>query len=258
MNNRIKKLSSWSMPIAVISAVLYLTVSFINGDRIGSPQTYARQLKPVKPFLASLSNSISASVILLWEKINNATSPSQTGEGTAPADSADSYVFTPTSTSQTNETFSPVTPAPNSYVSAPTSTNGGSSTGGFASSARFPDLAVQIVDTGILSGNDVFTHATSTQAGQRAAVVFDVKNIGGSVSPEWNFRAAIPTPDSNYTSLTQSALAPGEGIRFTMAFSNLGSNGTNTVSFVVDPNTKVTDDPDRNNNTTSTTLFRNY
>lgn len=243
------------MPIAVISAVLYLTVLFINGDRIGSPQTYAKQLGPVKPFLASISSSISASVILLWEKINSATSPSQTGGETAPADS---YVFTPTSTSRTNEISSPVAPAPNSYVYAPTSTNSGASPGGFASSARFPDLTVQIIDTGILSGSDIFTRATSTHAGQRAAVVFDVKNIGGKVSPEWNFRAAIPTPDSNYTSLTQSPLAPGEGIRFTMAFSNLGSNGTNTVSFVVDPNTKIPDDPDRNNNTASATLFRNY
>lgn len=270
MNDRIKKLYSWSFPIVVIAGVLYLTVSSINGDGVGNPQKYAAQLQPIKPFFASISSSISASVSLLWEKINNATSPTQTAPEST---SNNSNISIPTSTSQKNVSSSSGTSPVNSHVfiPPPVSQKGASSSlvtgnassktysgNGFTPSTHFPDLAIQIVDTGILSGNDIFTHATSVEPGQRGAVVFDVKNIGGSVSPEWNFSAKIPTPSADFTSETQFALAPGEGIRFTMAFSNLQSNGTNTVSFAVDPNTKIPNDPDRKNNTASATLFRDY
>ena len=269
MNDRIKKLSSWGMPIVIISGILYLTVSFINGDEIkmGSP----------KSFLGSISTSVS----LFFEKNGSAAPRSQTTKEIVPADS---YVFTPTSTSPTPTSTSPTSTSQNNKISssiipAPTSTpqknktstifTGNvqkktypageltSSPGGLASSTNFSDLSINIVDTGILN-NDIFVHATSVQPGQKAAVVFDVKNIGGKASSEWIFSAQIPTPSANFTSETQAGLAPEEGIRFTMAFSNLLSSGTNNVSFTVDPSVRISSDPDRKNNAASTTLFRNY
>ena len=257
MEDRLKKLYSWSVPIAVIMGILYLSISFMNGDGIGNPQKYAAQFKSLRPFFASISPSL--------ENIGASVSPARTVLETS---STNAHVFTSTSTHPDVSTpkSSPVSPP----VSQPPSVSGtgingsnssrtSSSPSGVASPpAGPPDLAVQIVDTGILSIDNIFTHATSVEPGKRGAVVFDVKNIGGSFSPQWIFSAKIPIPDSDYTSVTQSALAPGESIRFTMAFSNLNQNATNTVSFTVDPNIQVSNDPDRKNNNASTTLFRNY
>src|SRR3989344_2264362 len=241
MNDRIKKLSSWSMPIVIIAGLLYLSVSFINGDEI--------KFGPVKPFLASISNSVS----LFFEKIGGVAPNSQTAEETTPTDS---NISTPTSTVQNNETSSSLEIlAESSYAltpaqAPPTQKNGTSTvfTGnierktysagestttsrGIVSSGDFPDLSIQIVDMGILNSEDVFAHATSVQQGQKGAVVFDVKNIGGKASSEWIFSGQIPTPIGNFTSEEQIGLAPEEGIRFTMGFSNLINSGVNNVSF---------------------------
>ncbi len=266
MNDRIKKLSSWSMPIVIIAGILYLTISLINGKEIFTTSfinSGEMHFKQTKHYIASIFTDFY--VFIMKSTIQeNKTSSLETAVSTS----------TPTSTSQESRTSENRTLSPGTAVSTstPISTSTLTSTsplftgknqikiypsGGSVSSANFPDLSLQIIDTGILNG-DVFTHATSIQSGQKAAVVFDVRNIGGSVSPEWNFSAEMPILNANFISETQSALAPGEGIRFTIAFNDLKNNATNTISFVVDPGKIVSNDPDRKNNTASTTLFRNY
>lgn len=258
MEDRIKKLYSWSIPIVIIAAIVYLSISFMNGDGIGDPKKYAVRFESLKFFFASVFVSL--------EKMSTPTSPINIVPET------DSQVFTSTlassptppkntSPSENKSASSPVSPSsPPVYG---TGNNGGMFTeipvsSSTPPSSGPPDLSVQIIDTGILSIDNIFSHATSVELGQKGAVVFEVKNIGGNVSPEWIFTAKIPIPDHDYTSLTQSTLAPGETIRFTMGFSNLEHTATNTVSFSVDPNIRVSNDPDRNNNNASTTLFRHY
>ncbi len=256
------------MPIVVIAGILYLTISLINGKEIltasfinnttsfiNSGET---QFKQTKNFLASIFTGFRVF-------ITNSTIQKNETSSSAITTPTSTTTSTQTSTIQKNETSSSAitipTPAPASTSPIFTGKNQTKiyPSGGFIppTPASPPDLSLQIVDTGILNG-DVFTYATSVQLGQKAAVVFDVRNIGGNVSPEWNFSAEIPTLSPNFISETQSALAPGEGIRFTIGFNDIKGSGTNTVSFVVDSSKIVSNDPNRTNNTASTTLFRNY
>lgn len=257
MENRIKKLSSWAVPIIVIAGVLYLTVASIGGE-IENPQKYAAaQVSSLKPHFASISAA--------WGKILTILSPAQTvpeppPESSEPPADSSALVSTPSfqeqesaSSSPERKTAPPSPPAKTGAKKPPVFLNSRAS----SADTNVPDLAIEVIDTGILNG-EVFTHATSVELGQRAAVVFDVKNIGKRISPEWNFSARIPTPAAEFTSETQSPLGPGDGIRFTMAFSNLERNGTNTISFTVDPNTKVLNDQSRSNNAASAMLYRNY
>lgn len=121
----------------------------------------------------------------------------------------------------------------------------------------YPDLAIEILDTGILLG-DTFVKSSSVGQGQRAAVIFSVKNIGTNITPDWKFKANLPTANGEFTSETQTPIYPGDRIEFTIGFDNPNNQGANTVNLVVDPEGRIFKDPNRVNNYASVTIQRNY
>jgi len=250
MQTRIKKLSSWAVPVIAIGVVAIASVFLIGGQRMSfgalNPGNYSFSfnLNALKPFFASVSDSVQH----FGSSVGSPQSPSQTSNDTVP--SSDSGSNTPLGIDGQTTATAPL-PSGNS----PAANNNGNNAG---TPATPPDLSIQIIDTGIIDNNNAFTHAVKVEAGQRGAVIFEVKNIGGSASGQWMFKGIIPISDSNYTSPMQESLARGEAIRFTMAFSNLKQQGNNTASFVVDPDNQVSADPNRTNNTVSAVLVRNY
>jgi len=269
MENRIKKLTSWSVPVVAIAAVSVASFVLISGNGLGfgniNPKQYAAQLGflNVKSFFASVSDSL--------QHLGSSAFPAvqKDDQGSTPPDNS-GYASDNSGNPAADSSFAPNTPLSGGSSDSGTqstvtqATSSGTGTSGLTKTppANIPagpaDLAIQILDTGILDSSNAFVHATKVESGQKGAVVFEVKNIGGSRSPQWIFSANIPIPDSSYVSAVQSALAPGEAIRFTMAFSNLNQNGLNQASFIVDPNNQVPNDPNRNNNTASATLYRDY
>ncbi len=120
------------------------------------------------------------------------------------------------------------------------------------------DLAVQIVDTGIATGGGVgFVHTDPIPAGERPAIVFSVINAGTAVSERWQFTLNLPAPDGRFTSELQLPLAPGEGRRFTIGFSELLRQGENQATVTVFP-WKGSGDANAANDAATALLTRGY
>ncbi|MBI4085557.1 MAG: hypothetical protein HY432_03600 [Candidatus Liptonbacteria bacterium] len=260
MIERIKKLYQSVVPIAVIAAVLFFSISLINGAVVFPKLTIP--LGKLQPNLASVSLAAKNFVILL-QKTAIDTAKNFASQTTAPGDSG---VPVQDQNGSSNSALTGTTGTPTSTVTT-TVTNPSRTTSTPANSSGIPtvvpatpgvpDLEIKTVDIGILEGN-TFVHADSVKSGQKAAIVFDIKNIGTRVSPEWDFYAQIPSSVGNYKSNLQSPLAPGEYVRFTLGFDNLNSSGTNFISITADPDSKVSGDPNRANNVATTTIVRGY
>lgn len=121
-----------------------------------------------------------------------------------------------------------------------------------------PDLAVQIIESGIITEAGIFQSATSTGRGEQTGVVFEVKNMGTAVAGPWRFSAELPTTPGNFTSEIQEPLTPEEKIRYTIGFRLLRNEGPNFVRIIVDPSGTVIGDRERGNNSAATTVIRNY
>lgn len=120
------------------------------------------------------------------------------------------------------------------------------------------DLAVRIVDTGIATGGGAgFIHSNAVQAGERPAIVFTVINAGTAVSERWQFTANLPAVDGRFTSELQQPLAPGEGRRFTIGFSELNRQGENQATITVFP-WKGSGDANFANDAATAVLTRGY
>lgn len=122
-----------------------------------------------------------------------------------------------------------------------------------------PDLAVRIVDTGIIrDGTDEFVHATSTPRGAQAGVVFDVENVGTAVSQKWRFSVILPILyDNVFNSDIQDPLAPGEKVRFTIGFRNPRFGGDGAVVVAVDPHNEIRD-ANRDNSSARTVIVSEF
>lgn len=149
-----------------------------------------------------------------------------------------------------------VTPKPGEKKTTVYPIQGGSGSRAFDPNG-YPDLAIEIIDIGILVG-DTFIKSSSVGQGQRAAVMFSVKNLGTNITPDWKFKANLPTRNGEFTSETQTPLYPGDRIEFTIGFDNPANAGSNTVHLVVDPEGRIFKDPNRVNNYASAVIQRNY
>lgn len=167
---------------------------------------------------------------------------------------------------ETPPTAPTVTPRPGGTTGGGGAPTFGSSTSTITSIAPrinpngTPDLKLEIVGIGILAtSSNTFVSQTSVGRGEKAAIVFDVKNIGDNVSGEWTFKAQLPVPNGgDFLSETQPSILPGNGVQFTLGFENLNNPGANTVTILVDPEAKIVRDPNRLNNSVSLTVTRNY
>lgn len=102
------------------------------------------------------------------------------------------------------------------------------------------DLAVRIIEQGIVDKNTgVFTASSSPLRRTdtyRIAVRFAVENIGTKTSPQWTFAAVLPTyPSNNFVSPSQPALAPGDRMEYTLGFDSIADMDLATTTINIDP-----------------------
>ncbi len=90
------------------------------------------------------------------------------------------------------------------------------------------DLQIRILSTGIVNQFGQFTPNTYARFGEKAAVQFEVKNLGGTATGIWNWRADITGAVTNtYNSPTEASIAPGGSTTFIVGFDsqNILNNG---------------------------------
>ncbi|MBI2618199.1 hypothetical protein HYW58_01980 [Candidatus Kaiserbacteria bacterium] len=112
-----------------------------------------------------------------------------------------------------------------------------------------PDLTVSALRIGIINSENEFVPADSVRVSDRAAVRFEVSNIGTKTSDNWTFNAVLPTfPMHIFHSTSQQTLAPGERIEFTLGFDQLNKNlSEGVVTINVDPTYSIKEASEENN-----------
>jgi len=118
-----------------------------------------------------------------------------------------------------------------------------------------PDLAVRVLQTGVLDRNtNYFTAQTTFNNNDRVGIKFEVRNDGDANTGPWTFYATLPSQTAPlYKSTSQVSLAPGDRIEFTIGFDNLNSQYSNTASISVD-SLNLVSESDETNNTASTII----
>jgi len=116
----------------------------------------------------------------------------------------------------------------------------------------FVDLSVRIVGVGVVNRNTgtfySITYPSRSSQVDRIALRFEVKNQGTKTSPQWFFRADLPTAQSyTFNSQAQTALRPGESIIFTLAFDGFTNSNTGNANITVDPSNYVVESNEGNN-----------
>ena len=122
-----------------------------------------------------------------------------------------------------------------------------------------PDLAVRMLQTGLLSGNSVITNQNQFSYNSMVGIKFEIRNDGDVATGPWTFTAILPSVSTpNYNSNSQISLRPGESIIFTLGFSNLTNVYTSNISVTADPLNFVTENNEYNNAITSTITNTGY
>jgi len=119
----------------------------------------------------------------------------------------------------------------------------------------FSDLGVTVNAVGYLSsGNneDSFVASNTIPDGLWAAVKFTVKNTGTNISGTYDFKAVVPT-SSAYTlySGNQDSLSPGEAVQYTIRFERARVGTDREVVITVDPDSKIHEVSEINNEVTA-------
>ena len=112
------------------------------------------------------------------------------------------------------------------------------------------DLTGRVLATGFVDrATGLFYPLNQVPQSSRAAIQFEIQNIGGIPSGNFIFTANLPTnTNSYYTSPVQPSLAPGEKKQFTIGFDYPRNTGSNTVTINIDPNSNI-NEISKNNNT---------
>lgn len=120
----------------------------------------------------------------------------------------------------------------NNIATLPISVSG-SNIGGTGSGTYNPgtqaDLVVRTLSTGTVNQYGQYVPNTSPRYGEKAAVQFEVSNIGGQTSNAWNWRTDVSGAITNtYNAPTESGLAPGSAVRLIVGFdvNTYGYNGS--------------------------------
>lgn len=171
----------------------------------------------------------------------------ETTTAVVPSTNTQSSTGTNTNTSNPAVT-TPSTPQTNVYQFTGTSTPVSNPNG--TMDLRGKVIAVGIVDR--TTGD--FTASTSVTVSDRAAIRFEVENIGTKTTTPWSFNAVLPTlPFHVFQSGQQIPLAPGDKIEFTLGFDNIENQRTVNLTVNIDPTNQVYD-IDRSNNTLRQTI----
>lgn len=86
-----------------------------------------------------------------------------------------------------------------------------------------PDLKVTILETGTISRvTGEFTATSTIQSNKRAAIKFEIQNVGTKKISDWRFNSVLPTsPRYIYNSERQPELYPGDKIEFVLGFDSI-------------------------------------
>src|SRR3989344_5219558 len=116
------------------------------------------------------------------------------------------------------------------------------------------DLSARIVSLGTLDASGAYTVGQSVRAGSRAAVRFEIENVGTKTAEFWSFNAVLPTsPYFIFHSETQPRLAPGDKIQYTLGFDQIDKAATGgVVTINVDPANSIPESSEDNNIATGT------
>jgi hypothetical protein len=122
-----------------------------------------------------------------------------------------------------------------------------------------PDLAVTILATGVIDPTTgAFTSTNLIYSSQRAAVRFEVQNIGTAPSGSWEFDSVVRQFSQEiFTSPVEPSLNPGDKIVYTMSYDGIAPDNTNTSvsTFTVNINPTDSYNDGNLNNDVATTQF---
>jgi CARDB len=175
----------------------------------------------------------------------NQTTSTNTANTTTPSNTASNVKINVNIPSATPSAGQPITTTYN-MTNGPTYTDRGN--------AGEPDLVATILQTGVVSTTTgAFTPQSSVKTSDRAAVHFQIQNIGTKASGSWTFAVVLPTyPAYTFQSGTQPSLAPGDRIEFTLGFDNIVHQSQGTIVVNADPLGQVQEANKVNNIATST------
>jgi len=99
------------------------------------------------------------------------------------------------------------------------------------------DLTATILETGYINlTTNAFVAAKEVKPDQRAAIRFEIVNLGSKRASDWTFAAVLPTfPGYIFQSNTQQALNPGDRVQFTLGFDSILKKTENEFIVNVDP-----------------------
>ncbi|MEK7644703.1 MAG: hypothetical protein AAB391_00050 [Patescibacteria group bacterium] len=99
------------------------------------------------------------------------------------------------------------------------------------------DLTATILETGYINTTTLaFVAAKEVKPDQRAAIRFEIVNLGSKRASDWTFAAVLPTfPGYIFQSNTQQALNPGDRVQFTLGFDSILKKAENEFIINVDP-----------------------
>ncbi|MFA6338813.1 MAG: CARDB domain-containing protein [Candidatus Paceibacterota bacterium] len=119
----------------------------------------------------------------------------------------------------------------------------------------YSDLSIRILDTGTINRyTEQYTSNSYITSSDKAAVRFEVSNLGGQNTGTWKFNANIPTSNNQtYSSSYQNSMAPGEKRTVIFGFDNL-IKGSSNIYINLNPDNTV-NETNRSNNSAQTTLF---
>jgi len=124
--------------------------------------------------------------------------------------------------------------------------------------ARIPDLKVTVLATGVVdkTTND-FTPSVAVGENDRAAIRFEVRNVGTKSSGIWSFIIDLPISSGTYvfrSDSNQRSLNPGERIEYTLGFDSINrTNDTIEAIINIDTERRVAE-TNRENNTASAVI----
>jgi hypothetical protein len=157
----------------------------------------------------------------------------------------DTTVTAPVNTSSTTtlKVTAALTPSVTNNISSPIITK----------SYRGPDLAVRVMQVGILNGRNLVTTQNRFNYSDMVGIKFEVRNDGDANTGPWNFTTFLPSLTTPiYNSDAQISLRPGDSILFTIGFSNLTNQDIGLVTINIDPQNLVKESTEANNIVTST------
>lgn len=119
------------------------------------------------------------------------------------------------------------------------------------------DLSVKILEVGVINPtNNQFTPRASIQAGERAAVRFEVRNRGDISTGSWKWQASLPSGTTTfYRSENEAPIAPGARTTLTVGFDTATNNG-NSIYINLDPENLISEGNEANN--TASTVVTIY